>query len=120
MLRSGGTMSCGSVGRGQMASMKETAERFFEACETGKGWAGCEQYCYEGATFSAQSGALESVDTLEKYTDWMKGLLTPLPDGNYEVRFFAVDNERNSVAAVRRLPRHAHRRRWAGATNGKA
>ena len=25
-----------------MASIKETAERFFEACETGKGWEGCK------------------------------------------------------------------------------
>ena len=82
-----------------MASMKDTAEKFFDACETGKGWAGCQQYCHEGATFSAQAGALEGIDTLEKYTDWMKGLLTPLPDGNYEVRSFAVDEERENVAA---------------------
>ena len=82
-----------------MASMKDTAEQFFDACETGKGWAGCQQYCHEGATFSAQVGALAGVDTLEQYTEWMKGLLTPLPDGNYEVRSFAADEERNNVAA---------------------
>ncbi len=29
----------------------------------------------------------------------MKGLLTPLPDGHYELRFFAADEARNSVAA---------------------
>ena len=82
-----------------MASMKETGEQFFDACETGKGWAGCHQYCHEGATFSAQAGALEGVDTLEQYTDWMKGLLTPLPDGNYELRSLAVDEERKNLAA---------------------
>ena len=82
-----------------MTSMKETAEQFFDACETGKGWAGCRQYCHEDATFSAQAGALQGVDTLEKYADWMKGLLTPLPDGNYEVRSFAADEGRKSVAA---------------------
>lgn len=82
-----------------MASMNDTAEEFFHACETGKGWAGCQQYCHEDATFSAQAGALEGIDTLEKYTDWMKGLLTPLPDGNYEVRSLAVDEERKNVAA---------------------
>ena len=27
------------------------------------------------------------------------GLLTPLPDGGYEVRSFAVDEDRNNVAA---------------------
>ncbi len=29
----------------------------------------------------------------------MKGLLTPVPDGNYEVRSFAVDDARKNVAA---------------------
>ena len=82
-----------------MSSMKETAERFFEACETGKGWAVCQQYCHGGATFSAQADALADVKTLEGYTDWMKGLLTPVPDGRYEVRSFAVDEGRNNVAA---------------------
>ena len=59
-----------------MSLIKETAERFFDACETGKGWEGCQQYCHAGATFSAQAGALANVDTLQAYTDWMKGLLT--------------------------------------------
>ena len=40
-----------------MNSIKETAERFFDACETGKGWAGCQQYCVPDATFSAQAAA---------------------------------------------------------------
>jgi len=82
-----------------MSSIKETAEQFFDACETGKGWEGCEAYCHAGATFSAQAGALEGVDTLEGYTDWMKGLLTPVPDGHYELRSFAVDDARKNVAA---------------------
>jgi predicted ester cyclase len=82
-----------------MASIRERAERFFDACETGKGWEVCQQYCHEGATFSAQAGALAQVDTLQAYTDWMKGLFTPVPDGSYEVRGFAVDDARNSVLA---------------------
>ncbi len=82
-----------------MTSMNETAEGFFVACETGKGWEGCEQYCHAGATFSAQSDALASVDTLKAYTAWMKGLLIPVPDGRYELRSFAVDEERHNVAA---------------------
>jgi steroid delta-isomerase-like uncharacterized protein len=82
-----------------VASMKDTAEQFFDACETGKGWAGCREYCHEDATFSAQAGALEGVETIEQYAEWMKGLLTPLPDGNYEVRSFATDEGRNNVAA---------------------
>jgi hypothetical protein len=29
------------------------ADKFFLACETGKGWDGCEIYCLPGATFAA-------------------------------------------------------------------
>ena len=82
-----------------MASIRETAERFFDACETGKGWAGCQQHCHPNATFSAQAGALTGVSTLEGYTDWMKGLFTPCPDGRYEIRSFAVDEGRKNAIA---------------------
>ena len=81
-----------------MNPMKDTAEQFFEACETGKGWAGCQQYCHPGATFAAQVDTLANIDTLEAYTDWMQGLLQLLPDGNAEVRSFAVDEARSNVA----------------------
>jgi predicted ester cyclase len=82
-----------------MASIKETARQFFDACETGKGWSACSSYCHPTATFSAQAGALGGVDTLEAYTEWMKNLLTPLPDGDYELHSFAVDEDRGNVAA---------------------
>ena len=82
-----------------MSSIRETAEQFFDACETGKGWDGCQAYCHPDATFSAQAEALEGVETLQGYTDWMKGLLTLVPDGHYEVRSFAVDDARQNVAA---------------------
>ena len=82
-----------------MTAIKDTAERFFDACESGKGWDGCKQYCHPNATFSAQAGALTGVETTEGYTERMKGLFTPVPDGRYEVRCFAVDESRNSVAA---------------------
>jgi predicted ester cyclase len=80
-------------------SIKNTAQQFFDACETGKGWAGCREFCHPGATFAAQAGPLADVTTLEAYTEWMKGLYTPMPDARYEVRSFAVDQERNNVAA---------------------
>jgi predicted ester cyclase len=82
-----------------MSSIKETAERFFDSCETGGGWESCQQYCHTGASFSAQAAALADLNTLQAYTDWMKGLLTPVPDGRYEVRSFAVDEDRNNVTA---------------------
>jgi hypothetical protein len=56
-----------------MSSIRDTAEQFFEACETGKEWAACEPYCHPGATFAAQTDALAEVTTLEDYTEWMKG-----------------------------------------------
>ena len=82
-----------------MTSIASTAKQFFDACETGKGWDVCRQYCLPRATFTAQAGALAGVNTLEAYTDWMKGLFTPVPDGSYELRSFAVDEDRNIVMA---------------------
>jgi predicted ester cyclase len=82
-----------------MPTIKTTAREFFDACETGKGWDTCKQYCHPTATFSAQAGALAGVNTLAGYTDWMKGLFTPVPDGAYELKAFGVDDERNAVTA---------------------
>ncbi len=77
----------------------DSARDFFEACETGKGWGACKAWCHDGATFSCQADALMETTTLEGYTEWMKGLLTPLPDGRYELKAFAADPERNAVTA---------------------
>ena len=82
-----------------MSDILNKGREFFEACETGKGWEGCSAYCHSDATFSAQAGALADVNTLEEYTQWMKGLLTPVPDGRYELKFFAEDEDRSCVAA---------------------
>lgn len=81
-------------------SISDTAMSFFDACETGEGWDGCKEYCHENATFSSQTGALAEINTLGGYCDWMQGLLTPVPDGHYELLFFAADEARNTVAAV--------------------
>ncbi|MFC3613931.1 ester cyclase [Lutimaribacter marinistellae] len=81
-------------------SMKQNARDFFEACETGEGWAVCKEWCHPGATFSAQADALADMTTVEGYTEWMKALLVPLPDGHYELKSFAVDDERKTVTAA--------------------
>jgi predicted ester cyclase len=81
-----------------MSSIADTARQFFDACETGTGWDGCAQYCHPDATFAAQTAALVDISTLEAYTEWMKGLFTLLPDGDAEIRSFAVDEARNNVA----------------------
>jgi predicted ester cyclase len=82
-----------------MANITTVAEQFFAACETGKGWAGCRDFCTPDAGFSAQSEPLAEIRTLEGYAEWMKGLLGFMPNGRYVVKSFATDRERNSVCA---------------------
>lgn len=82
-----------------MSTITDIASRFFEACETGKGWEGCEAFCTADASFSAQAEPLADVRTLRDYTEWMKGLLTFMPDGRYEIKSFATDETRRAVSA---------------------
>lgn len=78
-------------------SITETARAFFDACETGKGWAECSAYCQPDASFAAQAEPLAGMQTLEQYTEWMKGLFVFVPDGSYAVKSFATDHERHNV-----------------------
>jgi predicted ester cyclase len=80
-------------------TITEIAKQFFEDCEAGKGWDACKAYCKADATFSAQAEPLDGVKTLQQYTDWMKGLLTFMPDGRYELKSFGTDDQRKSVCA---------------------
>ncbi|PWJ16176.1 ester cyclase [Jannaschia seohaensis] len=80
-------------------SIETTARDFFEACETGKGWEGCKAFCHDGAAFAAQCDALADVTTVEAYTEWMKGLFVPIPDGHYELKAFSTDEANNTVTA---------------------
>jgi len=80
-------------------SISETAQAFFEACESGKGWEGCKSWCHDDASFACQSDVLAEVDSLAGYCDWMQGLLGPLPDGRYDLKAFAVDEDRGVAVA---------------------
>jgi predicted ester cyclase len=80
-------------------SMTEVARAFFDACETGRGWTECQRYCTPDASFAAQAEPLADMRTLQQYTDWMKGLFGPVPDGRYELKAFAADTERKNVCA---------------------
>jgi len=82
-----------------MADITSIAQRFFDACENGKGWEVCRAYCTPDASFSAQAEPLAEIRTLQGYTEWMKGLLGFMPDGRYTVKSFATDSERNNVCA---------------------
>jgi ketosteroid isomerase-like protein len=81
-----------------MQAISDTAHAFFDACETGQGWAACSAFCTADATFVAQAEPLSDVTTLQAYTEWMKGLLTVLTDGSYEVKSFATDDGRQNVS----------------------
>ena len=47
-----------------MSIILDSAKRFFEACETGKGWDECKAFCHPDATFSSQTNALSDISTL--------------------------------------------------------
>ena len=81
-------------------SISETAMAFFDACETGKGWDTCKAYCQDGAVFACQADALADISTIEGYSGWTAGILTPIPDGHYELTSFSTDHERNIVTAT--------------------
>jgi hypothetical protein len=82
-----------------MSALTATAHKFFVACEAGEGWNTCSLYCTPDASFAAQAEPLADVTTLQQYCDWMKGLMTVLTDGRYELKSFATDTERNNVTA---------------------
>lgn len=79
---------------------EQTAHAFFEACEAGKGWQACREWCTEDATFACEADALADTTTLAGYTERMKGLLGPIPDGRYDLKAFALDDARGRVVAA--------------------
>ena len=42
---------------------------------------------------------MADTSTIEGYTNWTKAILTPIPDGHYELNGFAADEERGTVMA---------------------
>ena len=76
----------------------ENANKFFDACETGQGWAGCEQYVANDAVFTAQSEPLVDVNTVETYCDWMAGFANvTAPGSSYEVHASGFDPNTNKA-----------------------
>jgi predicted ester cyclase len=82
-----------------MATITAVAKQFFDACEAGKGWAACRAYCTPDASFAAQSEPLAGIQTLGAYADWMKHLLTYMPDARYALKSFATDEAGGNVCA---------------------
>ncbi len=86
-----------------MGSIVDIAMQFFDACETGGGWQACKAHRHPDASFASQADPLADIGTVEAYAEWMKGLLLIIPDGRYELKSFAVDQERNCVMAYARF-----------------
>jgi hypothetical protein len=103
-----------------MFSIKETANKFFADCESGKGWQTCKDYCSANATFSSHASSLEGVETVEAYADWMKGVCQMLPDCSYELKATTVDEEAGCISFFAVFFWHAHGRRWTCTADRKA
>ena len=72
----------------------DNARTFFEACDTGTGWDGCNQYVSEGASFIAQSEPLVDITTVEAYCEWAKGFGTvTAPGATYELHSSSYDEQ---------------------------
>ena len=79
-------------------SALENARAFFDSCESGEGWAGCQQYVADGATFSAQCEPLAEMTGIEEYTEWMAGFIAGVaPGASYDVHVSAFDESTNTA-----------------------
>jgi hypothetical protein len=76
----------------------EVASAFFHACESLKGWPGCQEFVADGATFSAQCEPLDDVETVEAYCEWMRALGSgPLEGCHYELHSSSWDAARQTA-----------------------
>ena len=65
----------------------QAATAFFKACEAGKGWAECAQYCAPNAAFACQALDLlpgpppvSECKTVEAYAQWMRAVVVDFGD----------------------------------------
>ena len=70
----------------------DNATKFFEACESAEGWAGCEAYVADGASFEAQSEPLVEIVTVKDYCEWMAGFCNiTAPGCSYDLHSSSYD-----------------------------
>ncbi len=73
---------------------QEQAQKFFDLCETGKGWDACAPFCTAEASFRCD---VLPMKTLQDYTNWMKSIVEGVtPDCSYKV--FSLTKNENQVA----------------------
>lgn len=76
----------------------DNARKFFDACESSEGWAGCKQYVATDAPFTAQSEPLVEVNTVEAYCDWMAGFGSiTVPGATYDLHTSSYDENTNTA-----------------------
>jgi hypothetical protein len=80
-----------------MSAITAVAKLFFDACEGGRGWDGCREFCTPDASFSTQSEQMGNVPTLRQYADLCAGFLKVCPDASYIVKSFATDESSQTV-----------------------
>ena len=77
------------------------ASKFFHACESLEGWAGCREYVAAGAPFTAQSEPLVDIATVEAYTEWMAGIgKGPLVGCRYDLHSASYDEANKTATFV--------------------
>jgi len=76
----------------------DNATKFFHACESLQGWAGCQQYTADGAGFSAQSEPLVDTHTVEDYCNWIQGFGSVTAAGcSYDLHTSSFDDATNTA-----------------------
>ena len=80
------------------------ATAFFDACESGRGWAATAEYVSAGATFDVQAmdsipgPAITDCHTVQDYAEWMKGVVKELgPQATFSINAAAFDEARSTA-----------------------
>ncbi len=73
---------------------------FIEALEAGEGWETCQDFCHMDATFSYQAEPAVKTMSLASYAEWMRVLLTSLPDARFILKSFKMQNIQGPVFAT--------------------
>jgi len=76
----------------------ENARGFLEACDSARGWAGCQRYVADGARFRCQAAALAGIETVEAYCEWAAAIgNVTAPGARYELHAAGWDEERRTA-----------------------
>ena len=113
----------GAFQEGPMPDMTDTAMKFFEACEAGKGWRPARPGARRTRRSRARRSRSSEVQSPQAYADWMQGLIPD--DAGRPLRAEIVRRSNESAATSRPtpcsrapIPAPAGRRRPAGARVG--